>query len=401
MGVITKTLWENNESVAGSTQLVTVPNADAYGLAIFVTNKSEVDPAKFYSGTLVIETSTSLAYYVSNGTLVPVAGGAGAMGPQGPAGPTGATGATGAPGATGAQGPQGVKGDTGLTGAASTVPGPTGPAGAQGTQGVKGDTGLTGATGAASTVPGPTGPQGTTGATGAQGAKGDPGTAGTTGATGAQGAKGDPGIQGTQGVKGDTGATGAQGPQGTTGATGAASTVPGPTGPQGIQGPAGPGISDGDKGDITVSNGMLTWMIDPGAVVNAKLANAPASTFKGNNAGAAGPPVDMTVAQAKTLLALVKADVGLGGVDNTSDAAKPVSTAQAAAIALKADKTVTIGTTAPLSGGGDLSASRTIAIATFAGAAAGVVPVSAGGTVNYLCANGTWRAPPTGVAVWA
>jgi len=39
----------------------------------------------------------------------------------------------------------------------------------------------------------------------------------------------------------------------------------------------------------------------------------------------------------KTLLALVKGDVGLGNVDNTSDANKPVSTAQATAIALKAD----------------------------------------------------------------
>lgn len=34
---------------------------------------------------------------------------------------------------------------------------------------------------------------------------------------------------------------------------------------------------------------------------------------------------------------LVKADVGLGAVDNTSDSAKPVSTAQAAAIGAKAD----------------------------------------------------------------
>lgn len=40
-----------------------------------------------------------------------------------------------------------------------------------------------------------------------------------------------------------------------------------------------------------------------------------------------------TVAQVKTDLALTKADVGLGSVDNTADSAKPVSTAQAAAIA--------------------------------------------------------------------
>lgn len=37
----------------------------------------------------------------------------------------------------------------------------------------------------------------------------------------------------------------------------------------------------------------------------------------------------------KTTLGLVKGDVGLGNVDNTSDANKPVSTAQAAAIALR------------------------------------------------------------------
>lgn len=43
-----------------------------------------------------------------------------------------------------------------------------------------------------------------------------------------------------------------------------------------------------------------------------------------------------TPAQAKTTLALVKGDVGLGNVDNTSDASKPVSTAQQTALDLKA-----------------------------------------------------------------
>jgi len=48
--------------------------------------------------------------------------------------------------------------------------------------------------------------------------------------------------------------------------------------------------------------------------------------------------VDRTPAQVKTDLALVKADVGLGSADNTSDAAKPVSTAQQTALDLKVDK---------------------------------------------------------------
>ena len=44
-----------------------------------------------------------------------------------------------------------------------------------------------------------------------------------------------------------------------------------------------------------------------------------------------------TWAQIKSLLVLVKADVGLGNVDNTSDANKPVSTAQQTALDLKAN----------------------------------------------------------------
>lgn len=60
------------------------------------------------------------------------------------------------------------------------------------------------------------------------------------------------------------------------------------------------------------------------AVTNAKLAQAAASTLKGNNTGGTADVVDMTTSQAKTLLSL-------GNVDNTSDANKPVSTAQAAA----------------------------------------------------------------------
>ncbi len=44
---------------------------------------------------------------------------------------------------------------------------------------------------------------------------------------------------------------------------------------------------------------------------------------------------DLISAGLKTSLALVKGDVGLGSVDNTSDASKPVSTAQAASIATK------------------------------------------------------------------
>lgn len=57
------------------------------------------------------------------------------------------------------------------------------------------------------------------------------------------------------------------------------------------------------------------------------------------NAPAAGKAMLSAVSAAaqKTLLSLVKGDVGLGNVDNTSDANKPVSTAQQTALNLKAN----------------------------------------------------------------
>jgi len=58
-----------------------------------------------------------------------------------------------------------------------------------------------------------------------------------------------------------------------------------------------------------------------------------------------------------------------------------------------------INTTAPLTGGGDLSADRTLAISAFAGSAAGAVPSSPGGTTSFLRADGTWAAPAGGGTV--
>lgn len=49
-----------------------------------------------------------------------------------------------------------------------------------------------------------------------------------------------------------------------------------------------------------------------------------------------GAWVNRTPAQLKTDLSLTKSDVGLGNVDNTSDASKPISTATQAALDLKA-----------------------------------------------------------------
>ena len=157
-----------------------------------------------------------------------------------------------------------------------------------------------------------------------------------------------------------------------------------------------PGVTDGDKGDITVSSSGTVWVIDSHAVTNAKLAQVPPAMLKGNPSGTTADVQDIPIGTVKSMLALTKADVGLGNVDNTADAAKPISTAQSTVNSTKADKSTFVSVTTPLTGGGDISANRTIGIANFAGGVPGAVPASSGGTANFLRADGTWAPPPGG-----
>jgi hypothetical protein len=55
------------------------------------------------------------------------------------------------------------------------------------------------------------------------------------------------------------------------------------------------------SGDV-VSSGDGSTTIQPGVVVNSKLGNMATQTIKGNNAGVAGAPVDLTPAQARAIL---------------------------------------------------------------------------------------------------
>ena len=114
----------------------------------------------------------------------------------------------------------------------------------------------------------------------------------------------------------------------------------------GTSGPPGPGVPVGGLANqilskIDATNYNTQWVtpsagsVADGSITNAKLATMTTLTVKGNATGATAAPTDLTASQVKTLLALTKSDVGLGNVDNTTDATKPVSTAQAAADGLR------------------------------------------------------------------
>lgn len=64
----------------------------------------------------------------------------------------------------------------------------------------------------------------------------------------------------------------------------------------------GGGISDGDKGDITVSDSGTVWTVDNTVVSNAKLANVATSTIKGRATAGTGSPEDLSGTQTTALL---------------------------------------------------------------------------------------------------
>jgi hypothetical protein len=101
----------------------------------------------------------------------------------------------------------------------------------------------------------------------------------------------------------------------------------------------GSGIADGDYGDISASAGGTILTIDPNVVTLSRMAELATGTILGRVGAGLGNVEALTMAQVKTALALTKGDVGLANVDNTFDANKPVSTAQATAIGLKLDAT--------------------------------------------------------------
>lgn len=294
----------------------------------------------------------------------------------------------------------------------------TGPPGPTGPQGPPGNTGATGATG-------PQGPPGTTGATGAQGPKGDPGATGATGATGAQGPAGATGAQGPQGVQGPVGP---QGPPGTGGASLVFTSVKTANYTAAVNDDVL--VNSGPSGSFNVT--LPTAPVDGSQVRVRVVAGGPGLVNivagAGDSLAANTPSVVSDIStwawyvyQASTKLwygttgfwpgyvapnrfAPATADLSFNGfkITNLSSPVNPTDVVNKAyADSLTGTGTPTsrlINTTAPLTGGGNLTADRTLAINNFAGSAPGAVPTSPGGTAPFLRADGTWATPPgTGV----
>ena len=83
-------------------------------------------------------------------------------------------------------------------------------------------------------------------------------------------------------------------------------------------------LTDTAEIDLTYTDETpsITADIKDASIANAKLANMTTKTYKGRTSATTGVPEDVPVATLKSDLSLAKADVGLGNVDNTSDATK-------------------------------------------------------------------------------
>lgn len=126
-----------------------------------------------------------------------------------------------------------------------------------------------------------------------------------------------------------------------------------------ITAPAASGTGEVNSGSNIGTGGVGVYKQKTGTDLEFKQIRAASNKVTVTN-NAAANTVDLDVQTDN--LGLTKEDVGLSNVDNTSDTDKPVSTAAQTALNTKVGTGRTVATTGSLSGGGDLSANRTLSL---------------------------------------
>lgn len=157
-----------------------------------------------------------------------------------------------------------------------------------------------------------------------------------------------------------------------------------------------PTVADGSVTEVKLAPAVVTKLnqaptLADGSVTTTKVADAAVTETK--LAAAVVTKLNQTapvtsVAGKTGVVALVKGDVGLASVDNTSDAAKPISTATQTALNAKYTKP---GTGIPESDLSDAVRDKLSA----SGAAVTVAALPAGSTITVAKASGVWPARPT------